>query len=251
MSSTRSRLAAAAAAVGVGALLYARARRRRSSAAEALEPKTTAEVARRVELSVLRLCRVAHRGARDHGGEVVLVTNNNFALAPTIFRNVSSPSRAAFAKIPRAPDYAPPLLQFMNEDCDFAMEHADGSFMDHLQFCFEYSARTSRRVAERAAAPLRARRGHELLPCDASKIPKLKALLTAREFTQVHLLDFLPAADWRAEIDKDLFLMNFAALHALLVAKGKLAAIGRKEIAKYSAIGHDLAFAPPLARLPR
>ena len=101
---------------------------------------------------------------------------------------------------------------------------------------------------------------------------------------QVHLLDFLPAADWRAEIDKDLFLMNFAALHALLVAKGKLvarvdfdlaqalvpapspfapdpkrlslgdlirdyvpsaiqAAIGRKEIRKYSnAIGHDLSF---------
>ena len=73
MSSTRSRLAAAAAAVGVGALLYARARRRRTPNTTEEEPKTTAEVARRVELSVLRMCRVAHRGARDHGGEVVLV----------------------------------------------------------------------------------------------------------------------------------------------------------------------------------
>ena len=372
MSSTRSRLAAAAAAVGVGALLYARARRRRTPNTTEEEPKTTAEVARRVELSVLRKCRVAHRGARDHGGEVALVTNANFALGPTIFRNVSSPlARAvltsklsrepfwrdaaaqtifkAFAQIPRAPDYAPPLLQFMNEDCDFAMEHADGSFMDHLQFCFEYAAAHFQSESPNVLllhSVLGV--GTNYFPCDASKIPKLKSLLTAREFSQVeafpsllrlivrgaflpalaafegplasvelhrvidnkrlvlsgddlwtalnyqlvHLLDFLPAADWRAEIDKDLFLMNFAALHALLVAKGKLvarvdfdlaqalapapspfapdpkrlslgdlirdyvpsaiqAAIGKKEIAKYSrAIGHDLAFAlkPPRSR---
>ncbi|KAH8092444.1 hypothetical protein JL720_5417 [Aureococcus anophagefferens] len=132
-------------------------------------------------------------------------------------------ARAGLREDPRAPDYAPPLLQFMNEDCDFAMEHADGSFMDHLQFC----SSTGR-----------------ALPGESPNVLLLHS---------VHLLDFLPAADWRAEIDKDLFLMNFAALHAL-VAKGKLrhpAAIGRKEIAYSKAIGHDL---PPLAaasRLPR
>ena len=33
------------------------------------------------------------------------------------------------------------LLDFMVEDCDFDVEHADGSFLDHLYFCFEYTAR--------------------------------------------------------------------------------------------------------------
>ena len=30
------------------------------------------------------------------------------------------------------------LLKFMREDCDFDCEHADGSFLDHLQFCYKY-----------------------------------------------------------------------------------------------------------------
>ena len=30
-----------------------------------------------------------------------------------------------------------PVVDFMREKCDFKMEHADGSFLDHLRFCFE------------------------------------------------------------------------------------------------------------------
>ena len=32
------------------------------------------------------------------------------------------------------------LLTFMVEQCDFDVEHADGSFLDHLYFCYEYRA---------------------------------------------------------------------------------------------------------------
>lgn len=30
------------------------------------------------------------------------------------------------------------ILDFITNDCDFDCEHADGSFLDHLQFCYEY-----------------------------------------------------------------------------------------------------------------
>ena len=33
-----------------------------------------------------------------------------------------------------------PLLQFMATECNFKLEHADGSFMDHLTFCRDYCA---------------------------------------------------------------------------------------------------------------
>jgi hypothetical protein len=32
------------------------------------------------------------------------------------------------------------LIDFMVKECDFSMEHADGSFLDHLLFCHDYSA---------------------------------------------------------------------------------------------------------------
>lgn len=34
----------------------------------------------------------------------------------------------------------PELLKFMYEECDFKLEHADGSFMDHLLFCYVYGS---------------------------------------------------------------------------------------------------------------
>ena len=32
------------------------------------------------------------------------------------------------------------ILDFMHAECDFNVEHADGSFLDHLNFCRDYSA---------------------------------------------------------------------------------------------------------------
>ena len=76
----------------------------------------------------------------------------------------------------------------MNEECDFAVEHADGSFMDHLKFCFEYS---------HAHFPNKSPRvlllhsimgvGTNFFPMDASKIPKLHALVTEEEFQHIQI----------------------------------------------------------------
>ena len=32
------------------------------------------------------------------------------------------------------------LFHFMFTECDFSIEHADGSFLDHLHFCHDYTA---------------------------------------------------------------------------------------------------------------
>jgi len=48
--------------------------------------------------------------------------------------------QSAFTQLQRAPKHDQPILDFMRDQCDFNTEHADGSFLDHLQFCYEYSA---------------------------------------------------------------------------------------------------------------
>ncbi len=37
------------------------------------------------------------------------------------------------------PPIDPELISFMVHECDFDVEHADGSFLDHLYFCYEYT----------------------------------------------------------------------------------------------------------------
>ncbi|MCS6971999.1 MAG: hypothetical protein NZL89_03160, partial [Leptospiraceae bacterium] len=37
------------------------------------------------------------------------------------------------------PPIDPKLVSFMRDECNFNMEHADGSFLDHLFFCYEYT----------------------------------------------------------------------------------------------------------------
>ena len=50
----------------------------------------------------------------------------------------------AFAEVepslPRSVSDDAPIYNFMVKECDFALEHADGSFMDHLHFCSDYSS---------------------------------------------------------------------------------------------------------------
>lgn len=66
--------------------------------------------------------------------------------------------QSAYASVPRAPKHDQCILDFMRDECNFNTEHADGtalsqrnlhgshtvafagSFLDHLQFCYEYSA---------------------------------------------------------------------------------------------------------------
>jgi len=39
----------------------------------------------------------------------------------------------------KLPPIDPKLIAFMKDECDFDVEHADGSFFDHLFYCYEYS----------------------------------------------------------------------------------------------------------------
>ena len=69
------------------------------------EAEESGSVARRVELSVLRQCRIAEHCGKDHGGELAMVRKTSFSLEPTIFKNVGSPlARAVLtAKLSREP----------------------------------------------------------------------------------------------------------------------------------------------------
>ena len=114
-------------------------------------------------LDVRRKFQIAKGGATDHAGEVIVVALPGFDIDKTIFGSVEgalprtvikskigielfwsdfavSRANAAYALVPQPPSYKSSIIKFMSEECDLKMEHADGSFMDHLRFCHEYSA---------------------------------------------------------------------------------------------------------------
>ena len=95
---------------------------------------------------------------------------------------------AAYAAVPRAPLHDAPLLEFMATRCDFACEHADGSFMDHLQFCFEYSAAHYRGRSPRVLL-LHSIYGTttNVFPMRVEREAELRRLLTPFEFAQARL----------------------------------------------------------------
>ena len=115
--------------------------------------------------SLQRKAAIASGQAVDHAGSVEVRPIANFDLAHTIFNTLegaiprfvmktriakkSTWHAGSAAKINEAYDTAreryalpaidPALMSFLLEECDFDVEHADGSFLDHLYFCFEYA----------------------------------------------------------------------------------------------------------------
>lgn len=98
-------------------------------------------------LDLRRMAQIANAKPTDHAGEVVIVPQKNFDLDKTIFASIESGLRRrvvagkvgitlfwndaathrirnAFAKIPPAPRYDQPLVEFIQNECDFAVEHA-------------------------------------------------------------------------------------------------------------------------------
>jgi hypothetical protein len=77
-------------------------------------------------------------------------------------------------------------MEFMQEDCDFAIEHADGSFMDHLKFCHDYCVYNAPGLSP---TPLFLHSimgvGTNFFPMSKNLIPKLKTLVTPADFTQI------------------------------------------------------------------
>jgi len=137
-------------------------------------------------------------------------TDPNFDLNKTIFKTLQSPIKrhvqstrlniaynwsdtvaqeidAAYIKIPKpvAPDNGA-IFKFMAEECDFGIEHADGSFMDHLHFCHDYSLVHFNEVSPRVLLL------HSILgvgtncfPMTKDKLPALRSLLTTFEMMHI------------------------------------------------------------------
>lgn len=126
-------------------------------------PKTQLDAA----LNLQRKAAIVAGGAIDHAGRVRVVPMEDFDMQKTIFGSLEGTiprlvmqdklareahfSDAAASEIESAyrdateespaPDVNPDLIAFMHDECDFSMEHADGTFLEHLLFCHDYAAR--------------------------------------------------------------------------------------------------------------
>ena len=113
-----------------------------------------------------RKAAIAWGKATDHAGRVYIKPMKTFNLNKTIFSTLEGKlSRALiqskiakdvywnekaasdiekdFQKVikeAQIPKIEEELIQFLRDECDFSSEHADGSFLEHLFFCYEYSA---------------------------------------------------------------------------------------------------------------
>jgi len=92
----------------------------------------------------------------------------------------------AYSRVERPLALDKHLIEFMMTECNFSMEHADGSFLDHLTFCHDYCA-----VHFRPHSP-RVLLLHSILgvgtnyfPMEAKKIPMLAQMLSPDEMKHV------------------------------------------------------------------
>ena len=162
-------------------------------------------------LNLQRKAAITAGGAEDHAGRVQVERMVNFDMGKTIFGGLSGlPKMFMEEKLAKEPvwneadgasveaaylaaEAAQPvpaidqrLIDFMVEECDFSMEHADGTFLEHLVFCHDYAARHYPEHSPNVALL------HSILgtatntfAMDAAKIPKLKALLS--DFEALHV----------------------------------------------------------------
>lgn len=272
--------------------------------------------AERPEPTHQRKAAIVHGGAKDHSGDVRVEPIRDFDLNRTIFQTLegrlaryvartrvakrvdwdpaaSSAVDSAYAELRASgddPPIAPELLRFMVEECDFDVEHADGSFLDHLYFCMEYSGR---HYPQRSSIVMLLHSilgtGTNTFAMPAEKMPALRALMTPFEWTHteafpsilrllyagglrsdlranlgrlgsmesigfhrvidnaaitmgsedfwialnyqlIHLVDFLPVANWSAHRSDTAFII-FRDLHDLLVRAERLEATVRYDAA--------------------
>lgn len=166
-----------------------------------------------VSLNLQRKAAIASGGPADHAGKLTVEQMNDFDISRTIFGALSGlPKMFMVEKLAKQPvwydsaaavvesDYAeadttnpPPeidraLIDFMVHECDFSMEHADGTFLQHLVFCHNYAAKYypqhSSNVALLHSILGTATNTWAMVP---AKIPQLKALLTDFEALQIEV----------------------------------------------------------------
>ncbi len=174
---------------------------------------TTDRAELKATLNLQRKAAISAGGAIDHAGRVRVERMVDFDMKRTIFgalegvpkmfmteklakepvwkdapaADVEAEYAAAEAADP-APEIDQRLIDFMVSECDFSMEHADGTFLEHLVFCHDYAARHYPDHSPNIALL------HSILgtatntfAMEASKIPALKELLTDDEALQVEV----------------------------------------------------------------
>jgi len=194
----------------------------------------TQSAAVRPEPTVQRKAAIAHAGPRDFAGSVTIAPIPDFDLDRTIFKTLqgrlpraimrrrigkevhwsdqaADQVQAAYERTTAEldlPPITPDLLRFLVEECDFDVEHADGSFLDHLYFCYEYSAL---HYPQRSPLVMLLHSilgtGTNTFAMPASKIPALRALLDPFDFAHTQafpsVLRLLYAGDLRAELRRN------------------------------------------------
>jgi len=175
---------------------------------------TTENSELKATLNLQRKASITRGGAFDHAGKVRVERLIDFDMKRTIFGALEGVPKmfmteklakepvwndgpaaeveSAYAQLELSkpiPKIDQRLIDFMVEECDFSMEHADGTFLEHLVFCHDYAARHYPEHSPNVALL------HSILgtatntfAMDAAKIPKLKALLT--EFEALHVETF-------------------------------------------------------------
>lgn len=164
-------------------------------------------------LNLQRKAAIVEGGAVDHAGRVRVERMADFDMTRTIFGALSGLPKlfmeeklakepvwseaeaarveAAYAEAEAAqpaPTIDPRLIDFMVRECDFSMEHADGTFLEHLVFCHDYAARHFPQHSPNVALL------HSILgtatntfAMDVAKIPELRKLLTDFEAIQIEV----------------------------------------------------------------
>jgi len=192
-------------------------------------------------LNLQRKAAIIGGGAFDHAGRVQVTRMADFDMNRTIFGGLEGIGRkfmdeklakeaawedvaaadveSAYAEAEAAPRIDQRLVDFMVDECDFSMEHADGTFLEHLVFCHDYAARYYAEHSPNVALL------HSILgtatntfAMDAAKIPKLKALLTDFEALHVEtfpsILRLLYNDDLLQELEQNMHrLAQLEALH--------------------------------------
>lgn len=187
--------------------------------------------AQRPDPSYQRKAAIARGSALDHSSKVRIEPIPSFDLDRTIFKTLEGKAaryvmaarvgkevhwNAAAARAIQAdyeaargahplPEVSPELMNFLVEECDFDVEHADGSFLDHLYFCFEY---TVQHYPQRSALVMLLHSilgtGTNTFAMSVDKIPTLRSLMTPFEWTHTEafpsVLRLLYAGPLRQEL---------------------------------------------------
>jgi len=110
----------------------------------------------------------------------------NFGEKPEWSQSAISEIEDQFRQVPRSMPESQDLLKFMRDECDFRVEHADGSFMDHLTFCRDYGLANYK---TKSVVPLFLHSilgvGTNIIPMGNDKIPQLQELVTPADFRQI------------------------------------------------------------------